>query len=53
MDEWPFTYKSYTIKADLETTAESLIDPYHIAYVHRNSIKSFMGQIQEHPADFT
>jgi phenylpropionate dioxygenase-like ring-hydroxylating dioxygenase large terminal subunit len=52
MNEWPFTYKSYTIKADLETTAESLIDPYHIAYVHRNSIKSFMGQIQEHPADF-
>ena len=52
MNEWPFTYKAYTIKADLETTAESLIDPYHIAYVHRNSIKSFMGQIQEHPADF-
>lgn len=52
MNEWPFTYKSYTIKADLETTAESLIDPYHIAYVHRNSIKSFMGQIKESPADF-
>lgn len=52
MNEWPFTYKAYTIKADLETTAESLIDPYHIAYVHRNSIKSFMGQIQESPADF-
>ena len=27
MNEWPFTYKAYTIKADLETTAESLIDP--------------------------
>ena len=38
MNEWPFTYKSYTFKADLETTAESLIDPYHIAFVHRNSI---------------
>ncbi len=52
MNEWPFTYKAYTFKADLEATAESLIDPYHIAYVHRNSIKSFMGQIKESPADF-
>ena len=52
MNEWPFTYKAYTFKADLESTAESLIDPYHIAYVHRNSIKSFMGQIKESPADF-
>lgn len=52
MNEWPFTYKAYTFKADLESTAESLIDPYHIAYVHSNSIKSFMGQIKESPADF-
>ncbi|MBK7632435.1 MAG: aromatic ring-hydroxylating dioxygenase subunit alpha [Ignavibacteriales bacterium] len=52
MNEWPFTYKAYTFKADLESTAESLIDPYHIAYVHRNSIRSFMGQIKESPADF-
>ena len=52
MNEWPFTYKAYTFKADLEATAESLIDPYHIAFVHRNSIKSFMGQIKESPADF-
>jgi phenylpropionate dioxygenase-like ring-hydroxylating dioxygenase large terminal subunit len=52
MNEWPFTYKAYTFKADLESTAESLIDPYHIAFVHRNSIKSFMGQIKESPADF-
>ena len=52
MNEWPFTYKTYTFKADLESTAESLIDPYHISYVHRNSIKSFMGQIKESPADF-
>jgi len=52
MNEWPFTYKAYTFKANLESTAESLIDPYHIGFVHRNSIKSFMGQIHEHPADF-
>ncbi|MFC2093554.1 Rieske 2Fe-2S domain-containing protein [Bacteroidota bacterium] len=52
MNDWPFTYKSYTLKADLESTAESLIDPYHIAFVHRDSIKSFMGQIKEYPVNF-
>lgn len=52
MNEWNFTYGSYTFKADLESTAESLIDPYHIAFVHRNSIKSFMGQIEDFPANF-
>ena len=52
MNEWDFTYKTYTFKADLESTAESLIDPYHIAFAHRNSIGSFMGQIEEFPADF-
>ncbi len=52
MNTWDFTYKTYTFKADLESTAESLIDPYHIAFVHRNSIRSFMGQIKEYPAEF-
>jgi len=52
MNKWDFTYKSHTFKADLESTAESLVDPYHIAFAHRNSIGSFMGQIEEFPADF-
>ena len=52
MNQWDFAYKSYIIKADLESTAESLVDPYHIAFAHRNSIGSFMGQIEEFPADF-
>lgn len=52
MNTWNFTYDSYTFPADLESAAESLIDPYHIAFVHRNSIRSFMGQIREYPADF-
>jgi len=47
-----FTYKSHVFKGDLESVAESLIDPYHIAFTHRNSIGSFMGQIEEFPADF-
>ncbi len=52
MSDWDFTYDSYVLAADLESTAESLIDPYHIAFVHRNSIRSFMGQITDFPADF-
>jgi phenylpropionate dioxygenase-like ring-hydroxylating dioxygenase large terminal subunit len=52
MNQWDFTYKAYTFKADLESTAESLVDPYHIAFAHRNSIKSFMGQIEKFPAEF-
>jgi phenylpropionate dioxygenase-like ring-hydroxylating dioxygenase large terminal subunit len=52
MNQWDFTYKAYTFKADLESTAESLVDPYHIAFAHRNSIGSFMGQIEEFPTDF-
>lgn len=52
MDELDFTYGTYVFEADLESTAESLIDPYHIAYTHRDSIKSLLGQIEEYPADF-
>jgi phenylpropionate dioxygenase-like ring-hydroxylating dioxygenase large terminal subunit len=52
MAAWDFTYKSHIFKGDLESVAESLIDPYHIAFTHRNSIGSFMGQIEEFPADF-
>jgi phenylpropionate dioxygenase-like ring-hydroxylating dioxygenase large terminal subunit len=52
MNQWDFTYKAYTFKADLESTAESLVDPYHIAFAHRNSIGSFMGQIEEFPTNF-
>jgi phenylpropionate dioxygenase-like ring-hydroxylating dioxygenase large terminal subunit len=52
MAQWDFTYKTHFLKADLESAAESLIDPYHIAFVHRNSIRSFMGQIEDFPASF-
>jgi phenylpropionate dioxygenase-like ring-hydroxylating dioxygenase large terminal subunit len=52
MGQWDFTYRSHIFKGDLESVAESLIDPYHIAFTHRHSIGSFMGQIEEFPADF-
>jgi phenylpropionate dioxygenase-like ring-hydroxylating dioxygenase large terminal subunit len=52
MNEWNFTYQAYTFKADLELAAESLVDPYHLAYAHRNSIKSLLGRIEDFPASF-
>jgi phenylpropionate dioxygenase-like ring-hydroxylating dioxygenase large terminal subunit len=52
MNEWDFTYKEHIFEADLEAAAESLIDPYHIKYTHKDSIKQLLGQIEEFPADF-
>jgi phenylpropionate dioxygenase-like ring-hydroxylating dioxygenase large terminal subunit len=52
MKEWNFTYQSYTFESDLELAAESLVDPYHLNYAHRRSIKSLLGRIEEFPAQF-
>jgi len=52
MNEWDFTYKIHTFEADLESAAESLIDPYHIKFTHKDSIKQLLGQIDEFPAEF-
>jgi phenylpropionate dioxygenase-like ring-hydroxylating dioxygenase large terminal subunit len=52
MNEWDFTYNTHVFEADLESAAESLIDPYHIKYTHKDSIKQLLGQIEEFPADF-
>ena len=52
MANWEFTYKSHVFEADLEFTSESLIDPYHIAFAHRHSIGSLLGEIEDFPADF-
>jgi phenylpropionate dioxygenase-like ring-hydroxylating dioxygenase large terminal subunit len=52
MADWPYTERTYVFKGDLESVAESLIDPYHIAFTHKNSIKQLLGQIEEFPADF-
>jgi phenylpropionate dioxygenase-like ring-hydroxylating dioxygenase large terminal subunit len=52
MKDWNHTHQSYTFKCDLEFAAESLVDPYHIAYAHRNSIKNLLGQIEDFPAEF-
>lgn len=52
MNEWDYTYKEHIFEADLESAAESLIDPYHIKYTHKDSIKQLLGQIEEFPAEF-
>lgn len=52
MNQWDFTYKEHIFEADLEAAAESLIDPYHIKFTHKDSIKQLLGQIDEFPADF-
>lgn len=52
MNDWDFTYNTHVFEADLESAAESLIDPYHIKYTHKDSIKQLLGQIEEFPAEF-
>ncbi|MDX1699604.1 MAG: aromatic ring-hydroxylating dioxygenase subunit alpha [Melioribacteraceae bacterium] len=52
MNEWDFTYNTLVFEADIESAAESLIDPYHIKYTHKDSIKQLLGQIEEFPAEF-
>jgi vanillate O-demethylase monooxygenase subunit len=52
LQNWPYIYQSYEFNAELVITAESLIDPYHIAFAHRHTIGSLIGQIDEHDPDF-
>lgn len=48
----PRTFNYHEVKADLKLVAESLIDPYHIDYVHKDSIKTFMGNINRESVTF-
>lgn len=52
LDEYPLVYNYHFIDADLPLVAESLIDAYHINHVHRNSIKTFMGNLYGEKIDF-
>lgn len=52
MDTFPMVYNYHYLDADLQLVAESLIDPYHINHVHRNSIKTFMGNLHAEKTDF-
>jgi len=52
LDEYPLVYNYHFLNADLQLVAESLIDAYHINHVHRNSIKTFMGNLYGEKIDF-
>lgn len=52
LDQYPIVYNYHYLDADLKLVAESLIDAYHINHVHRNSIKTFMGNLYAEEVDF-
>ncbi len=52
MAHFPYVFNYHEVKADLKLVAESLIDPYHIDHVHRNSIKTFMGNLNRASVEF-
>jgi phenylpropionate dioxygenase-like ring-hydroxylating dioxygenase large terminal subunit len=41
----PYIYTRHQFEGDLKFVSESLFDPFHINHVHKNSIKSFMGDL--------
>lgn len=49
----PYVFNYHELKGDIKLVAESLIDPYHIDHVHRDSIKTFMGNLSRRQVDFT
>lgn len=52
MQNLPYVFNYHELKGDLKLVAESLIDPYHIDHVHRNSIQTFMGNLSRRQVDF-
>lgn len=50
--KFPYVFNYHEVKADIKLVAESLIDPYHIDHVHRNSIKTFMGNLNRASVEF-
>jgi len=48
----PYVFNYHILKGDIKLVAESLIDPYHIDHVHRNSINTFMGNLSRKQIDF-
>lgn len=52
LDDWPFIFNYHEVKGNIKLIAESLFDPQHINHVHRNSIKTMMGNLSNEPTDF-
>lgn len=52
MDTQPYIYTAHEFESDIKFVSESLFDPYHINHVHKNSIKSFMGDLDSDTVEF-
>lgn len=49
----PMIYTDHEFDGDIRFVSESLFDPYHINHVHKNSIKTFMGDLNSDPVKFS
>ena len=52
LDQWPMVYNYHIVKGNLKLVAESLFDSHHINHVHRNSIKTLMGNLHHEKPDY-
>lgn len=52
LNNWPMVYNYHVVKANLKLVAESLFDSHHINHVHRNSIKTMMGNLHHEKPDY-
>jgi phenylpropionate dioxygenase-like ring-hydroxylating dioxygenase large terminal subunit len=52
LDQWPFIFNYHEVKGNIKLIAESLFDAQHINHVHRNSIKTMIGNLSNEPTDF-
>ena len=52
LDKWSMVYNYHVVKGNLKLVAESLFDSHHINHVHRNSIKTLMGNLHNEKPDY-
>jgi phenylpropionate dioxygenase-like ring-hydroxylating dioxygenase large terminal subunit len=52
LDEWPMVYNYHVVKGNIKLVAESLFDSHHINHVHRNTIKTLMGNLHNEKPDY-
>ncbi len=52
LDKWPMVYNYHVVKGNIKLVAESLFDSHHINHVHRNSIKTLMGNLHHEKPDY-
>lgn len=53
LDHHPFVFNAHTLNAQIELVAESLFDAQHINHVHKNTINTLLGKLNEPKTDYT